>query len=72
MILNAIIVKDSDGFFAYVPELEGCVSEGETYEEAVENIKEATKLYLETLNTEEKRKILKNIVSITPIEVDNA
>ena len=37
------------GFTAYVPKLSGCVSEGETYEETLVNIKEALKLYLETL-----------------------
>ncbi len=31
----------------YVPSLPGCVSQGETYDEAVENIKEAIGLHLE-------------------------
>ncbi len=37
------------GYTAYVPKLLGCVSEGETYNETLENIKEALELYLETL-----------------------
>lgn len=36
------------GFTVYVPLLPGCVSEGDTFEEAVENIREAVELYLET------------------------
>ena len=35
-----------------VPSLPGCISEGETEEEALANIKEATELYLETIEAE--------------------
>ncbi len=37
------------GFIVEVPALVGCVSEGDTLEEAKKNIKEAIELYLETL-----------------------
>lgn len=49
MILNAIIEKDEFGYFAYVPVLEGCVSQGKSYEEVLANINEAAKLYLESI-----------------------
>ncbi|MDD0856187.1 type II toxin-antitoxin system HicB family antitoxin [Campylobacter magnus] len=49
MILNAIIEKDEFGYFAYVLALEGCVSQGKSYEEALANINEAAKLYLESI-----------------------
>ncbi len=39
------------GFTAYVPKLPGCVSEGDTYDETLANIKEALQLYLEVLGT---------------------
>ena len=39
--------QQEGGFTAYVPSLPGCVSQGETKEEAVKNIKEAIELYLE-------------------------
>lgn len=39
--------SEEGGFTAYVPSLPGCISEGDTKEEALENIKEAIKLYLE-------------------------
>lgn len=39
--------QQEGGFNAYVPSLPGCISEGETKEEAVKNIKEAVELYLE-------------------------
>ena len=39
--------SDEGGFTAYVPSLPGCISEGETLEEALQNIHEAIELYLE-------------------------
>ena len=36
------------GYTAYVPDLPGCVSEGETLEEAIKMIREAIALYLES------------------------
>lgn len=54
MLLNIIIEKDQDGYFARILELEGCVSQGNTYEETLANIKEAGELYLESLANEEK------------------
>jgi predicted RNase H-like HicB family nuclease len=46
-----IILEESDegGYTVYVPSLPGCVSEGDTEEEAMENIKEAIELYLEPI-----------------------
>ncbi len=35
------------GFSVWVPDLPGCASQGQTLEEALENIKEAIELYLE-------------------------
>jgi len=39
--------SDEGGFTASVPALPGCVSEGNTREEALLNIREAIELYLE-------------------------
>ena len=39
--------QEEGGYTVYVPSLPGCISQGETYEEALENIKEAIELYLE-------------------------
>lgn len=35
------------GYSVWVPDLPGCTSQGETFEEALEMVKEAIKLYLE-------------------------
>jgi predicted RNase H-like HicB family nuclease len=37
------------GYTVYVPLLPGCISEGDTEEEAMTNIKEAIELYIESL-----------------------
>ncbi|MEK6709630.1 MAG: type II toxin-antitoxin system HicB family antitoxin [Nitrospinota bacterium] len=44
-----IVLEPSDegGFTVYAPSLPGCISEGETEEEALANIREAIELYLE-------------------------
>lgn len=39
--------QEEGGFTAYVPSLPGCISQGDTKEEAIANIKEAIELYLE-------------------------
>jgi predicted RNase H-like HicB family nuclease len=39
--------SDEGGYTVIVPSLPGCISEGETKEEAIKNIEEAIKLYLE-------------------------
>ena len=46
---NAVFQAEKEGGFSvWVPALPGCCSQGETFEEAVENIKGAIELYLET------------------------
>jgi len=47
--LSIIIEKDKYGYYAYCPELPGCQSEGDSWEEVKANIKEAVELYLDTL-----------------------
>jgi predicted RNase H-like HicB family nuclease len=44
-----VILEPSDegGYTVYVPSLPGCISEGDTMEEALANIREAIDLYLE-------------------------
>jgi predicted RNase H-like HicB family nuclease len=40
-------LAEEGGYTVYVPALQGCISEGETREEALQNIKEAIEIYLE-------------------------
>jgi predicted RNase H-like HicB family nuclease len=41
--------SDEGGFTVYVASLPGCISEGDTREEALANIQEAIELYLEVM-----------------------
>jgi predicted RNase H-like HicB family nuclease len=45
--LPVVIERDADGYFVSCPALQGCYSQGDTYEEAIENIKDAVKLHIE-------------------------
>jgi len=61
--------KKSGGFTVTIPALPGCISEGDSFEEAKKNIEEAAALYLETVKeTDENSNIQSNFV-IAPIEV---
>jgi predicted RNase H-like HicB family nuclease len=44
---SVIVEKDEDGYFASCHELQGCYTQGNTYEEAIENIKDAIALHVE-------------------------
>jgi len=47
LTLPIIVEADTDGYFVSCPVLQGCYSQGDTYEEAVENIKDAIRLHIE-------------------------
>lgn len=61
-----VILEPSDegGFTVYVPSLPGCISEGNTLEEAMQNIRAAIDLYLEEepLVLPEKAQVLELVV----------
>ncbi len=64
MMFHATVEKADDGFFVIeVPALPGCVSQGKTEEEAIQNIKEAITAWLwaedqKTIGVVSQKKIL--------------
>ena len=46
MLLTAVLLPEEGGFVAFNPET-GTTSQGESVNEALENLREATELYLE-------------------------
>jgi predicted RNase H-like HicB family nuclease len=70
--LTAVIEKDSDGYYAYCPDLKGCQSQGDTLAEVQANIQEAIELYLETLSPEERQRLLQREVTTMTLEVQVA
>lgn len=47
MKLTAVYVKGEFGYTAYIDEMKGVITQGETMEDAEENLYDALKLYLE-------------------------
>ena len=64
-----VVEKDKEGYFAYCPELQGCYTQGETFEEATENIKDAIKLHVEDRLATNEPVTTSEIVSLSGIEV---
>ena len=68
--VNVVIEKDDEyGYYDYCPELEGCQTQGDYLEEVLSNIKEAIKLYLETLSKNELKFYLSKEILTTSLEV---
>jgi predicted RNase H-like HicB family nuclease len=61
MKFQVIFTYDAEylGYIAEVPELSGCVSQGKTLDEAIENIKDAIKGYLHVLEKHGKPYVTK-------------
>jgi len=70
--VSIVIEKDEYGYYAYCPELEGCQTQGDTFEEVMANIKEAIELYIETLSQEEIKACLSKEILTTSLEVEVA
>ncbi|MCC5606368.1 type II toxin-antitoxin system HicB family antitoxin [Nostoc sp. CHAB 5834] len=50
---TVLLEKESDGgYHAFCPILKGCHSQGDSFEEAIENITEAIELYIESLRAD--------------------
>ena len=67
--LSVVIEKDKDGYYALCPELQGCYSQGNSYEEVLVNIRDAIRLIIEDMleNGEEIPQF--ESVSLTTLEV---
>jgi len=72
MKVNVIIEKDQYGYYAFCPGMKGCHSQGDSFEQVLENIKESVELYLETLSPEEKNSWLSMEILTTSLEVSLA
>jgi len=61
---RVVVEKDEDGIFvASVPALPGCHTQAKSYEQVIERIKEAIKLYLEVLRDKHQ---LDNVIELQP------
>ena len=66
--LTAFIEREGNGYVSLCPEFE-IASQGDTVEEALENLREALELFFETASPEEVRTRLHEEVYVTRVEI---
>jgi predicted RNase H-like HicB family nuclease len=64
-----ILEKDEDGYFVHCPSLQGCYTQGDTYEEALTNIADAIRLHVEDRLANGESIPLHEQISLTTVEV---
>jgi predicted RNase H-like HicB family nuclease len=64
-----VIEREEAGYFVTCPTLHGCSTQGDTFEEALVNIREAIEVYVESLLAENEEVPASNLVSLTTMEV---
>ncbi len=64
-----IIERDAEGFFVSCPSLQGCYTQGSTYDEAVHNIKDAIRLHLEDRQADREELLEEKSISLSTVEV---
>jgi len=64
-----IIEKDRSGYFAACPALQGCYTQGNSYEEALHNIEEAISLHVEDRIENGEQIPISEEISFTTVEV---
>jgi len=69
LTLPIVIEADSDGYFVSCPGLQGCYSQGATFEEAVENIKDAIRLHIEDRLADGEEIPEPTTVSLSTVEI---
>jgi predicted RNase H-like HicB family nuclease len=66
---TVIIDREEDGgYHAFCPALPGCHTQGDTYDEVIKNIRDAIKLYLESLKAHHEP-IPEEDITIKPLKV---
>jgi predicted RNase H-like HicB family nuclease len=67
---TAVFEKNEDGGYTVtVPSLPGCISEGDTFDEALKNIKEAIVLYLEVMKKDKEKIKDDEEIILAPVKV---
>jgi predicted RNase H-like HicB family nuclease len=66
---SVVIEKDEDGYFAFCPQLQGCYTQGDSYEEAVQNIKDAIRLHIEDRIESDEEVPQPESISLTSLEL---
>ena len=67
--ISVVIEKDANGYFAFCPDIQGCYTQGDTYEEAIANIRDAIRLHIEDRIEAGEDLVMPESISLTTLEV---
>ena len=77
MKFKVVLYQTAEGFAVFCPSLPGCVSQGNTRDEALENIREGIREFLEAIWEETNQEIANDLaehedlaIAIAEVEVD--
>lgn len=68
-VFPIIIEKDADGYFVSCPSLQGCYTQGDSYEEAIANIRDAIRLHIEDRLANNETIPTSEVISLAALEV---
>lgn len=66
---SIVIEQDENGWTASCPTLQGCYSQGETYEELMENIKDAIRLHVADRDVDKEEILQPEYVSLGHVDI---
>jgi predicted RNase H-like HicB family nuclease len=66
---SVVVERDKEGYFAFCPNLQGCYTQGDSYEEVLENIKDAIRLHVEDRLSSGEEIPQFDSISLTSLEV---
>jgi predicted RNase H-like HicB family nuclease len=67
--ISVIIEKDKDGYFAFSPDLQGCYTQGDSFEEVIANIEDVVRLHIEDRLESGEEIVFPESVSLTALEI---
>jgi predicted RNase H-like HicB family nuclease len=67
--LPVIVERDADGYYAECPFLQGCYSQGETYEEVLEKLRDAIVLHIQDRRENGEALSIPDLVSVATLKV---
>jgi predicted RNase H-like HicB family nuclease len=68
-VVPVVIEKDKDGYFAFCPSLQGCYTQGDSYEETLNNLANAIRLHIEDRLASGEAVPAPEMVSLATVEV---
>ncbi len=67
--MPVVLERDEHGYFVSCPSLQGCYSQGETYEDAIKNIEDSIRIHIEDRKFSEEKIADTRAISISNVEI---